>query len=286
MKKLLTLIAFAFVAFTVDAQSTQKGDVNGDGDISVNDVAMIVNYILGIIDSNFIIANADVNGDGEIDINDVMGTVSTILEGDNTPQAFLTCPDDQHPHLIDLGLPSGTLWACCNVGAMTPEGYGGYYAWGETNEKSVYNEVTYQYCTGENPNGYGWYESNNSYQSLGSDIAGTQYDVAHVQWGGSWVMPSQEQQDELHSICTITRTTLNGVDGVQFTGPNGGTIFLPAEGYRWRDDLFHVGSRGFYWSSTQSPTTSYCAYYLIFDSVSTVFEDMRIYGFTVRPVSK
>ena len=56
-----------------------------------------------------------------------------------------TCPDSNHPHMIDLGLPSGTKWACCNVGATTPEGYGGYYAWGETSEKSVYNWNTYQY---------------------------------------------------------------------------------------------------------------------------------------------
>ena len=68
------------------------------------------------------------------------------------------CPDDRHPHAIDLGLPSGTKWACCNVGADNPEGYGGYYAWGETEEKEAYNEVSYQYCTGENPNDYGWYE--------------------------------------------------------------------------------------------------------------------------------
>lgn len=45
---------------------------------------------------------------------------------------LLTCPDNNHPHAIDLGLPSGTKWCCCNVGASTPEGYGGYYAWGET----------------------------------------------------------------------------------------------------------------------------------------------------------
>ena len=51
-------------------------------------------------------------------------------------ESYLSCPDNHHPHLINLGLPSGTLWACCNVGATTPEGSGGYYAWGETEEKS------------------------------------------------------------------------------------------------------------------------------------------------------
>ena len=54
-----------------------------------------------------------------------------------------SCPDANHPHAIDLGLPSGTKWACCNVGASAPEQYGGYYAWGETHEKSVYNWDTY-----------------------------------------------------------------------------------------------------------------------------------------------
>ena len=64
---------------------------------------------------------------------------------DNT---LLSCPDNNHPHMIDLGLPSGTKWACCNVGAHSPEEYGGYYAWGEISEKPVYNEVTYLYATG------------------------------------------------------------------------------------------------------------------------------------------
>lgn len=68
-----------------------------------------------------------------------------------------SCPDGKHPHAIDLGLPSGTKWACCNVGATTPEGYGGYYAWGEKKMKSVYNEVTYKYCSGTDTNGDGWY---------------------------------------------------------------------------------------------------------------------------------
>ena len=56
-----------------------------------------------------------------------------------------SCPDNKHPHMIDLGLPSGTKWACCNIGAEKPEGYGGYYAWGETQTKSTYNDDTYLY---------------------------------------------------------------------------------------------------------------------------------------------
>ena len=303
MKKIFTIFAFMLVAFTGNAQSTQKGDVNGDGDISVNDVAMIVNYILGITDSNFIIANADINGDGEIDINDVMGTVSTILEGNggggngsgigDTSQAYLTCPNDNHPHIIDLGLPSGTKWACCNVGASSPEEYGGYYAWGETREKSVYNEVTYQYATGVDEDGDGYYDYHEGWQedwqNIGDDIAGTQYDVAHVKWGGSWVMPSHTQILELLCWIDDQRTTVNGVSGAILTNSNGGSIFLPAAGQRWFDELWWDVGGGFYWSSTQSPSASDAAYYLeiilSFDSDNLGgMSDTREWGRSVRPV--
>lgn len=88
-----------------------------------------------------------------------------------------SCPDDNHPHMIDLGLPSGTKWACCNVGATKPEEYGGYYTWGETEEKSVYDWSTCKYWTDSNGDGYA---DDYEFTNLGSDIAGTGYDVAHV----------------------------------------------------------------------------------------------------------
>lgn len=176
------------------------------------------------------------------------------------------CPDHNHPHAIDLGLPSGTKWACCNVGASTPEGYGGYYAWGETSEKSVYNEATYLYYTGQDTDGDGWIEENFNAINIGSDIAGTSYDVAHVRWGGSWIMPSHDRQMELMNNCTREWTTLNGVNGILVTGPSGGQIFLPAAGYRWGDDLSNAGSYGSYWSSTQNPGYCNVAYFLNFRS--------------------
>ena len=287
MKKLLTLLAFVLVVFTANAQSTQKGDVNGDGDVSINDVAMIVNYILGITDSNFIIANADINGDGEIDINDVMGTVKNILEGDPEPQAYLTCPDNNHPHAIDLGLPSGTKWACCNVGASTPESYGGYYAWGEITTKTEYTGFTYL-----------WGRGGTLFDTIAMDIAGTDYDVAHVQWGGSWVMPSKEQFEELLNNCTTQWTTRYGVEGRTYTGPSGATIFLPAAGCL-NDPREDIQMRGIplYWSSTvekndnlelDGETTYTCAYYLGNNQVCGGGDDgfRRYYGLTVRPVSK
>ena len=272
----LTTVIYTKVELTSGSTSSVLGDVDGDGTVSVTDVAWIVNHILGVSDDNFIIANADINGDGEIDVNDVMATVSIILEGDNTPQAYLTCPDEHHPHMIDLGLPSGTLWTCCNVDATTPEGNGGYYAWGETEEKSYYEWDSYIYCDGS----YG------TCHDIGSDIAGTKYDVAHVKWGGSWVMPSKEQFEELRGNCTFEWTTENGVNGGKITSSNGGTIFLPATGYFWGDDITNGGSRGCYWLSTLNPSNLANAYHMGFYS-GGVYLDVqygRRCGRCVRPV--
>ena len=166
------------------------------------------------------------------------------------------CPDHNHPHAIDLGLPSGTKWACCNIGASSPEGYGGYYAWGETSEKSYYDWDTYAYLN----------SNTDEWVNLGSDIAGTSYDVAHVRWGGSWVMPSHDRQMELMNKCTREWTTVNGVNGILVTGPSGGQIFLPAAGYRWDGGLSYAGSGGLYWSSSQSPDYCSIAYNLSFGS--------------------
>lgn len=165
------------------------------------------------------------------------------------------CQDNHHPHAIDLGLSSGTKWACCNVGASTPESYGGYYAWGETSEKSDYDWDTYAYGSSEV-----------NCQNIGSDIAGTQYDVAHVRMGGSWRMPSHDQQMELMDNCTRTWTQQNGVNGILVIGKNGGQIFLPAAGDRLDDNLYNVGSYGYYWSSSLGPVYDYSACSLGFRS--------------------
>ena len=184
--------------------------------------------------------------------------------------AYTSCPDSHHPHLIDLGLPSGTKWACCNVGASTPEGYGNYYAWGETQPKSVYNWDTYQY------------NQNGNWMNIGSDIAGIDYDAATASWGAPWRMPSLAQIQELLNNCTSTWIP-NGVRGRKFVGPNGGTIFLPAAGLRWDGG---AGPGGNYWSSTLDESYPGYAYYLDFDSGSANWDyvDGRYVGRTVRPV--
>ena len=131
------------------------------------------------------------------------------------------CPDENHPHAIDLGLPSGTKWACCNVGASSPEAYGNYYAWGETEEKDTYDWSSYAHCDG----------SQITCHDLGNDIRGTQYDMAQILWGDTWLLPTQEHIEELLNNCTHEWTMMNGVKGVKFTSKtNGSSIFLPAAG--------------------------------------------------------
>ena len=198
------------------------------------------------------------------------------------------CPDDNHPHMIDLGLPSGLKWACCNMGAEKPEDHGGYYAWGETEVKLAYNDVTYLYSTGLDWDGDGWYNRDGEYQDFPSDIMGSQYDVAHVKWGGPWVMPSYPQSTELLENCTSVWTTRNGVDGVELTGKNGASIFLPAAGYYKGDKLLFYGVVCYYWLSTLAPPFNAFDIYIesyeggIFTGLYST--NRRYYGFMVRPV--
>ena len=185
---------------------------------------------------------------------------------------------------VDLGLPSGLKWATCNVGATKPEEYGGYYAWGEIEEKQKYSLSTYKWCKG-------WYEKMIKYCADRVDnkaIIFPEDDVAHVKWGGSWRMPTRVEQDELRNNCTWTWTTQSGVNGYKVTSNNNGnSIFLPAAGYRAVKDLRNIGSRGYYWSSLLYDDRTYYAYRLCFYSDNFDWDYNYIfYGFSVRPVSE
>lgn len=181
-----------------------------------------------------------------------------------------TCPDENHPHAIDLGLPSGTKWACCNVGASKPEDFGGYYAWGETSEKSTYSKENYAYYNG----------ATDSFADIGSDIAGTNYDVAYVRMGAPWRMPSYDQQTELRNNCSQQWTTQNGVSGILVTGSNGGQIFLPAADMKGGGQ---VGAYGRCWSSSHHGKSN--ANYLRFSANGWGWDDSsRRRGYSVRAV--
>lgn len=204
-------------------------------------------------------------GDGQ----DVMGSV----------RSFTTSTADDGKingyEYADLGLPSGLKWATCNIGASSPEQYGGYYAWGEMEEKKQYEPSNYQFY------------QNNTYVNIGMDISSTGYDIARMKWGGTWRMPTMEDFNELTENCTSEWTKLNGVNGYKFTSKrNGKSIFLPAAG-RGYGSFGYVGERGYYWSSTHDTKTiglAYCLYFK-YNNVEQL-ATLRFYGNTVRPVAK
>ncbi len=189
---------------------------------------------------------------------------------------------------VDLGLPSGLLWATCNVGASQPEDYGDYYAWGETTKKSTYEWSTYKYCNGSYDT-LTKYNNSSSYGTVDNKtVLDAEDDAAHVNWGGSWRMPTKAEQDELRDTnnCTWTRTTQNGVNGYKVTSKkNGNSLFLPAAGFRYESSLNDAGSGGNYWSSSlyaSNPSGAFCLY---FDSSSVAWNYYsRDSGQSVRPV--
>ncbi len=205
---------------------------------------------------------------------------------------------------VDLGLPSGTRWAPYNVGASSPEEYGDYYAWGETETKTVYTWENYLYFTDKNGNGKPWSiiggkakTDLGEIKDIGKDISGTDYDVAHVKWGGDWKMPTKAQCQELVDKCKWTWwTARNNQKGYKVTGPNGNSIFLPAAGFRDEDmDVARLGFRGGYWSSTHDEAVFQNSYLLRFKEndafglnpvLQDVFANSLRYGRSVRPVTK
>ncbi len=210
-------------------------------------------------------------------------TPSVELEADSC-----MCPDHHHPHMIDLGLPSGTKWACCNVGASSPEEYGGYYAWGETEEKSYYDWSSYKYCKGSFDTLTKYCTSSRYGTVDNKTVLEPEDDVAHVKWGGSWRMPTEDEIRELTDNCSWTWTSQNGVNGYVVTSNSSGNrIFLPAAGYRWFESVYGRGSYGDYWSASLCEDDSYYACELYFISYCWDWDCVyRGYGWSVRPVTE
>jgi hypothetical protein len=199
----------------------------------------------------------------------------------------------QHEY-VDLGLPSGLLWATCNLGAETPEDYGDYFAWGETQPKTIYDWSTYQYCNGsENTLTKYCFDASYGYNGFTDNLTTLEPldDAATANWGNGWRMPTRAEWQELYWNTTVIWTTQNGVNGYLFTADNGNSLFLPAAGYRSGSSLYDAGSDGDYWSSslassldTDSPSD---AWYYYFDSdiyYMISHWDYRYSGRSVRPV--
>ena len=215
--------------------------------------------------------------------------------------SVVSCQDDRERitdghenghEYIDLGL--SVKWATCNVGATKPEEYGDYYAWGETKLKTIYDWSTYKWCNGSYDT-HTKYNTSSSYGTVDNKTnLDKEDDVAHVQWGGSWRMPTKAEQDDLRNNCTWTwyssgNTEFNGIAGYKVISNKSGYtdrfIFLPAAGYRYDTNLIGVGDIGYYWSSSLSSVNPFRAWYIDFNS-SKVSADYRSrsYGRSVRPV--
>ena len=224
--------------------------------------------------------NGDLNHNGDLDVDDITLLINGYLTGEK--EYFNGGSDNSH-EAVDLGL--SVKWATMNIGANAPEEYGDYFAWGETTLKVTYNWLTYKWCNGS-------YDTQTKYCT--DSYYGTvdhkttlelSDDAAHANWGGTWRMPTWDEIKELLDNCSWEWTTQNGVYGQKVTGPNGNSVFLPAAGYRWGDNLILAGSYGYYWSSSLNPSNDDNAYEMEFGSGGTYWSyDYRGRGQSVRAV--
>lgn len=195
------------------------------------------------------------------------------------PWSMISSGDVEHEghfhHYVDLGLPSGTLWATKNIGADTLYDYGDYFSWGEIAPKTSYKKDDYD----KDGKGLNWYQN---------DISGTEYDAATVIWGAEWRMPTYSEMEELYAECKWEpMKTSHGSNGYMVTGPNGNYIYLPAAGYRDGEygDYQSGNYVGHYWGSTppdwtgEAPTLHFEKYYTMCPWYSE-----RYLGCSIRPV--
>ena len=186
--------------------------------------------------------------------------------------------EEAHTHAVDLGL--SVKWACCNVGAEYPEEYGGYYAWGDPEEKDS--------CIWDR---YKWHDSITEEITKYNDLDKIKVlelsdDVAHIMWGDGWRMPTQEEMQELMDCCEWEWVSVNGVKGYRVSG-NGNSIFLPAAGYRNDSDLYDAG--GDYLSASLFESNQNGAWYLDLDFYSSnhgTYGSSRDCGLPVRAVAR
>lgn len=196
---------------------------------------------------------------------------------------------------VDLGLPSGTLWATCNIGANSPEEYGDYFAWGEIRPKDTYDWSTYQYCDGGDYNApyynmitkycndpiYGY----NGYTDTLTTLL-PEDDAAMVNWGNDWRMPTSEECGELLRFTAFILTYQNGVYGGLFTASNGNTLFLPAAGGNNENGLYNEGGLDYWSSSLVTHESCRAGVMFVFPIIGHYGTATigRCLGFPVRPV--
>lgn len=193
---------------------------------------------------------------------------------------------------VDLGLPSGLLWATCNLGATAPEDFGDYYAWGETQTKNHYGWSTYLYCNWDGVDDEeGTYQTMTKYNTSSVNgnidnltILQAMDDAATAVLGNGARTPTKEEWEELINNTTVETFYVNNVKGRKFTAANGNSIFLPAASH-WSYGEFNAQDEGQYWSSSLCTTYPYRAWAFEFMwDANNVNHLNRCYGFSVRAV--
>ena len=313
-----------FISVTVIQGTSGEVDPNSYDDISVTGEASSVTYIsaelsgyaylpfeiadatVGFIystDQNPSLDNETVVYGGDLDANCNYSSVILGLSASTTyyyrtfvrngrsyrfgkVKSFAT--PDLEPAL-DLGL--SVKWASANLGAIAPDEYGDFFAWGEISPKEDYNWSTYKWCNGDGDKltKYCYYSSDGDGDGEpdGKTVLDPEDDVAHVKLGGKWRMPTIDEWHELFSTRSDEHyqwvwKSMNGHNGWFVTHlVNNNTIFLPSAG-RW--DKTYLNDYGFYWSSSLSPI-SHWAWYMLFryDYVNSIRVE-RYLGLSVRPV--
>ena len=203
----------------------------------------------------------------------------TVLQAlfDQVPRKVKTSTD-VHEY-VDLGLPSGTLWATCNIGASKPEDYGDYFAWGETRPKRDYGWSTYKYSS------VGKLTKYTQEDSL--TVLRSEDDAATTNWGTDWHTPTEKEWKELIDNTQNTKAKWHGVKGRLFTASNGNSLFFPAGGGFWNDELCYVGNYVACWSSSVDNNNLSTARYYYGDLLGCdngVYFTDRYRGVCVRPV--
>ena len=229
--------------------------------------AMLSMYVSAFAQINYAAQKADVNGDGIVDVADITAVIKIMKDGGGTATV-----EDEIEGAVDLGL--SVLWATCNVGAEEPEAYGDYYAWGEVETRKNYNQHAYFRDVGDG-----------SFNSIGSDISGSEYyDAATKNLGSPWRMPTVSEASELINKCSWSRSTLNNVAGFVVKGPNGNTIFIPAAGSNVEGTAYR-GTYANLWTSEPNAPYDYMCYRILANqSGAEVSTFPGFYGCTVRPV--
>jgi len=247
------------------------------------------------------------SSDSSIASVDNSGKVTARANGNATIKAtandgsgvFASCSVIVFAEKVDMGIKTSdgkTLyWSTrnlCKSGFVnSPEDYGDYYAWGETEPKENYSWSTYKFGTSSS-GPFSKYNTISSYGSIDNKtVLEPEDDVASVKLGGKWRMPTDAEWTELRTKCTWTWTTNyngTGVRGQIVTASNGNSIFLPAAGCRYNTDLDGVGSDGDYWSSSLNTALPNNAWLVYFDSgtLGRSYYVYRYWGLSVRPVSE